>query len=134
RDVGRVGADLAGDLEQALGRGIDVSDRLDEDGQEAGDDQRGDKADDEADDPRGVRAHLPTATFLRARAECRMRTPESLIREMLLSSVVCWRTVSSAGTAVLACVAIRWANRTIVMTIAAATRMTTTPRAIPTYQ
>ena len=36
--------------------------------------------------------------------------------------------------AVLACVAIRCANRTIVMTIAAATRITTTPSAIPTYQ
>ena len=48
--------------------------------QQARDDQRGDQADHERQGPDSVRAHLPTATFRRARAECRIRTPESLMR------------------------------------------------------
>ena len=55
---------------------------------EPGDDQRGDEADDQGERPtRGD--HLPTATFRSARAECRMRTPESLMRAIPASSSVC---------------------------------------------
>ena len=50
--------------------------------------------------------HLPTATFRSARAACRIRTPESLIRPMPASSAVCWRTTSTACSAVFACFAI----------------------------
>ena len=52
--------------------------------------------DGERDRPVGVvghrerQRHLPTATFRSARAECRIRTPESLICAMPPSSAVCW--------------------------------------------
>src|SRR4051812_35258552 len=63
-----------------------------------------------------------------------MRTPESLMRAIPGRPSVCSRTLSTPATAVRACVAIRCASRTIVMTIAAATRMTTIPRISPTVQ
>ena len=59
------------------------------------DDQRRDEADDERDRPVAVPGDArravtcPTATFRSARAACRIRTPESLIRAMPPSSAVC---------------------------------------------
>ena len=51
-----------------------------------------DQADPQGDRPVGAagdeQRHLPTATFRSARAECRMRTPESLIRAIPGSSAV----------------------------------------------
>ena len=48
------------------------------------------------------------------------------------SSAVCWRTTSTACSAVLACLAIRIASSTITITIAAATAITTISSTIPT--
>src|SRR5262249_38564700 len=78
--------------------------------------------------------HFPTATFRNARAECRIRTPESLIRAIPSSSVVWARTFSTPSTAARACLAILVASMTIVITIAAAIRVTTTPSTSPMTQ
>src|SRR6185436_12193069 len=140
RDVRGVARDLAGDLQQASRRPVDAHDGADEEDEEDGDDQRGDEADDQRDRPQVVvrdgegDAHLPTATFRSARAACRIRTPESLIRSIPSSATVCLRTTSTPSTAPLACPAIRRASATIVITIAAATSTTTTPRTSPTGQ
>src|SRR5690348_17169865 len=78
--------------------------------------------------------HFPTATFRNARAEWRIRTPESLMRAIPLSSVVWARTFSTPSTAVRACLAILVASITIVITMAAAISVTTTPSTSPMTQ
>src|SRR5581483_11893497 len=108
--------------------------------QQPGDGQGRDQSDDQRDRPRamvgesGGRDHFPTATLRSARAEWRILTPESLIRGIPPSSVVCARTFSTPSTAARACMAIRLASITIVITIAAATSVTTTPSTSPMTQ
>src|SRR5436190_14954315 len=63
-----------------------------------------------------------------------MRTPESFIRVMPLSSSVCARTTSTPLTAVRAWWAMCCASVTMTITIRAATKTTTSPSASPTYQ
>src|SRR6185312_265617 len=138
-DVGGVGGDLAGHLEQRRGRPVDVLDGADEHRQQGCDGERGDQRDDERDTPgpvvgERVDGHLPTATLRSARAECRIRTPESLIWPMPLRASVWERTTSTPSTAPAACLAILVARATMVMTIAAATITTTMPRISPMVQ
>jgi hypothetical protein len=61
-----------------------------------------------------------------------MRTPESLMRPMPSSASVWARTTSTASSAAAACLEIRAASATIVMRMAAATAITTTPSVMPT--
>src|SRR5207248_10691741 len=126
-----VGCDLASDLQQPSHGLVDVAHRADEHYEERRYDQRRDQADRERGAPESVgrrcERHLPTATFRSARAECRIRTPESLMRAIPPSASVCARTTSTPCTAPRAWPAIRCARRTIVMTITAATAITTTP-------
>ena len=99
------------------------------------------QADDQGDAPgavvgEGARSrHFPTATLRRARAECRIRTPESLIAPDAVERVGLAHAPSRPRRPPSApdrrsC----WPGRTIVITIAAATITTTTPSTIPTSQ
>src|SRR5436190_476635 len=120
------------------GRGGQPTPYLGQREREGGDDQRRGQADAQRDAPERVcrrsESHLPTATFRSARAEWRMRTPESLMREMPASASVWPRTRSTPSTACAACFEIRLARTTIVMTIAAATAITTMPSPSRTHQ
>src|SRR4249919_955763 len=75
----------------------------------------------------------PTAVLRRARAACRIRTPESLILATPESSSVWALMASTAPTAVSACPAMRFASTRIVTTMITATTTTTAPSPSPMY-
>src|SRR4249919_658120 len=89
--------------------------------------------------PLGVREgehhgrQCPTAVLRRARAACRIRTPESLILATPESSSVWPLIASTAPTAVSACPAMRFASTRIVTTMITATTTTSAPSPSPMY-
>ena len=121
--------------EQALDRALDVVDRLDEEDEQAGDDQRGHEADDQRERPDSVRASLAHRHLAqRARG---VQDPHARVVDARDPGELVGLALDDGDTldgAVRACAAIRRASATIVITIAAATAITTSPSANPTYQ